>query len=403
MNLPDTEPFITPVDDPCQYNPDWRSMVAGYLVSAGVNTEEKLRSVAMTGCIEVVEKVEVREDKSDDAEKPSKKGRKKPKKQPKKKFVQKKTLVPVIPFCEHTEYRSFANDKWIVEQVLLCNERSNGGRTPDRFLPMRLAEVWYEEKDCEAAIKHRLEALLLTEVGIDVITADLVGQPSIQPAIEAYEKMYFNCRDENFEISPSMHLVTRMAMPFGPLKMYLKKWEEMKDGFCVQDGRPIAKDSDIWKAIGATMGYDTLIYVWNWERRASGIKDRSLKHKLECTWHSAVSRIMTSLFTGDMKHEDAARILATCTAQLKFIDDSSNGKGGGDSDDETLALLAILRAAAPKMRVLEEGAAGMITDSEIQGRIEAQQAIDKQGIQDAGKNVAEEIIDAQIANAIDGD
>ena len=53
------------------------------------------------------------------------------------------------------------------------------------------------------------------------------------------------------------------------------------------------------------------------------------------------------------------------------------------------------------MRTLAEGAAGMITDSDIQNRIAAQQAIDKQNIYDAGKQVADEIIDAQIEQAID--
>lgn len=399
MNLPERELLVTPVDDPCQYNPAWRSIVAGYLFSIGVRTEEDLKSIAMTGCLVV----EAPGPKADDgSEKKPKKGKKNAKKPQKRKDVHKKTHVPVIPFFEHPEYRGFANDRWIAAQVLMCCERAEGHALSDEFVPIRLAERWYDEADHEAAMKKRLDALLLTEIGIDVITMDLIGLPSVQPAVEAYEKLYFNCRDENFNTSPSMQLITRFAMPFGPIKMYLKKWEELDDeGFCVQDGRPIAKDSDVWKAVGATMGYDALIYTWNWDKRAHGIKDTSLRHKLECTWHGAISRIMTALFTGDMKHEDAARILATCTAQLKFLSDDR--KEGGEEEDDTLALLAILRTAAPRMRVLEEGAAGMITDNDIQGRIAAQQAIDKQGIQDAGANVAEEIIDAQISNAIDGE
>ena len=54
------------------------------------------------------------------------------------------------------------------------------------------------------------------------------------------------------------------------------------------------------------------------------------------------------------------------------------------------------------MRVLAEGSAGMITDNEIQNRIAAQQAIDRQTIEDAGKQVSDEVIDAQILEAIDG-
>ena len=53
------------------------------------------------------------------------------------------------------------------------------------------------------------------------------------------------------------------------------------------------------------------------------------------------------------------------------------------------------------MRELVSGGAGMITDNDIQARIESQQAIDKTNIQDAGKQVANEIIDAQISEAIE--
>ena len=73
-----------------------------------------------------------------------------------------------------------------------------------------------------------------------------------------------------------------------------------------------------------------------------------------------------------------------------------------EGEDSTMAVLAILQAAAPKMRVLEAGSAGMITDNDIQNRIAAQQAIDKTNIKDEGKQVAEEIIDAQIEHAIEG-
>ena len=66
-----------------------------------------------------------------------------------------------------------------------------------------------------------------------------------------------------------------------------------------------------------------------------------------------------------------------------------------------MALLAIMSAAAPKMRELVKGGEGMITDNDIQSRIESQLAIDKTKIHDAGKQVEAEIIDAQIADAVE--
>ena len=76
---------------------------------------------------------------------------------------------------------------------------------------------------------------------------------------------------------------------------------------------------------------------------------------------------------------------------------------GGAGEDATVALMAILTAAAPKMRTLVQGGEGMISDNEIRDRIASQQAIDKTAIQDAGKQVDAQVIDAQIVNAINGD
>lgn len=404
MNLPETGDVTTPVDDPCQFSPAWRSMVASYLYSKGVRTIKDLRSIAMTGCVEVVEVVECEEDAS---EKRSKKGggkgakAKKGKDVHKKTHVQRKSSVPLNPFFSHPEYRPLANDKWIAAHLKMCDESLEGKILSDESVPFKLAERWYLERENEGAMKKRLEPLLLTDIGVDIITLDLIGMSKVQPAVEAYEKMYFNCRDENFALHPSMQLISRFAMPYGPLKMYLRKWETLDDDdFCEQDGRPIAKDSDVWRAIGATMGYDALIYAWGWSAKAHGLGDHTLGDMILISWKASVSKMLSDMFTGNISHEDASRMLASYTGQLKYLSDDR--KEGASGEEETSAMLAVLYAAAPKMRVLVEGGEGMITDNEIQSRIAAQQAIDKTNIQDAGEQVSNEVIEAQIENAIGG-
>ena len=400
MDLQETGDVTTPVDDPCQFNPAWRSMVAGYLFSSGVRIEDDFKSLAMTGCVTVTVTVTDKDDNVKQSKKTNVAKSKKKCANTKDKAVLKKVSRKIPPFDTHPEYRPYALDKWIRDMVYMMEAKIRGEHLADKHVPFRLAEKWYMEMDSEAAMKKRIEPLLLTEAPMDVITLDLIGIPSAQPALEAYEKLYFNCRDEKFNLSTSGQLVQRFAMPWGPLKTFLHKWEDLdEDGFCIQDGRPIAKDSDIWRAIAATMGYEALMYAWKWNRRAHGMKEDSLERMIDLSWKVSALMLLSDLFTGNMKHEDAARILAAYTAQAKKISDDKSD--GGDGEDTTMALLAIMSAAAPKMRALVDGGEGMITDNDIQSRIESQLAIDKTKIQDAGKHVETEIIDAQIAEAVE--
>lgn len=371
--------------------------MAAYLFSLGRWTKKDLESIARTGSVTVTRFVTPEEPK-----KPHKGGKPKKKgaKPAKPKAVEEKVSWPIPPFDKSPEYRAFALDKWIVAQMEMYNERADGGAVSDKSVPFALASKWYSEMDTESAMRKRLEPLLLTEATMEVVTMDLVGMPSVQPAIEAYEKMYFNCRDDNFNLHPSMQLLERFAMPWGSLKMYLHKWETLdKDGFCVEDGRPMARDSDVWRAIAVNMGYEALMYLWGWDKRAHGLEDNSLQRMIELSWKASVARLLSDLYTGNIAHEDAARVLASYTAQSKFISDEKRGGGNGGANDTTTALMNILYLAAPNMVQFDE-ADESARNEEIQSRIASQLAINKQSIEDHGKQVEAEIIDAQISDAV---
>jgi hypothetical protein len=257
------------------------------------------------------------------------------------------------------------------------------------------------EQDTEAAMKKRLEPMLLTTIGMDIITLDLTGLPSLQPAIEAYERLFFNCRIDNFELNPSKQLIQRFAMPWGPLKTFLRKFEEVdEDGFVIGDGRPLAKDSDVWKAIGATMGYEALMYYWRWDERAHGIQDHSIKRMIEISWKAAVGKLFSDLYTGNIAHEDAAKVLSAYTAQTKFISDASKGAGSGEEGDVVKALMAVLYQTSPKMVAIDAEEV-VNKDEEIRSRIQSQLAISKQEIDDKGAQVDQEVMNAQIDGAVD--
>ena len=406
MDLLEHGDIVTPVDDPCQFNPAWRSILAQYLFANGRWDKESLGFLAKTGCVTVTNTITctvtatVANGKSGKGKKNAKSAKSAKNKPKKTATVTEKVLRPLYPFHKHPEYRVFASDPWILRQLSYMTDKADGKPTSDENVPLKLAQRWYSEMDSESAMKKRIEPLLLTEIGMDIIAMDLLGFPSAQPAIEAYEKMYFNCRDENFKIHPSLQLRMKMAMPWGPLKAYLRKWETTdEEGFCEQDGRPVAKDSDVWRAVGATMGYEALMYLWRWERFAHGLEDTSLMHMMEISWKSGMSRLLSDLYTGNIAHEDVARLLAAFTAHMKYISDDR--KEGGEGGEMAEAFMALLGVAAPKMRELVAGGAGMISDVEIQARIESQQAIDKTHIQDAGKQIDAQVIDAQITEAVE--
>lgn len=432
MEIPEIGDVVTPVDDPYQYNPAWRSVLASYLFSVW-----RFRGKADFDCLAKTGKVNVpKEELEGTKRKPGKddgKGGKEKKKLGRPKSDDSKRAVrenvrgalacqwvegedaegdrkdeamsapkPIPPFDTEPQYRRLANDRWVMAQVMMFNDNVDGKPLSDASVPYRLAQRWYLEPDTEAALKKRLEAMLLTEVGLDIVALDMFGEVAARPAVEAYEKMYFNCRDDKFEISKSTHLVNRMAMPYGPLKAFLHKWEHMdEEGFCIEDGRPIAKDSDVWKAVAATMGYEPLIYLWRWDRTAHGIKDRSLEHLIEIGWKASASRMLSDLFTGEVSHEDAARVLSAFTAQAKKITDDRNGRASGDDTDTTKALMSVLYATSPKMVAFSDDDASSM-NSDIQSRIASQLAINKQSIEDKGKAVEAEVVDAQIAASVSG-
>lgn len=405
MQLLDTEEVITPIDDPCQFMPAWRSIVAGYLFSMEIRTKEDLDSIAKSGCRPLKINVTVKDDEEEsDKKRKPKGGKTKPKKKiPSKIKTAVKTVYrPVPPFDTHPEYRSMASDKWIAASVVLMDDCANGRPSTAETAPLLLAKRWYQEPDNEAAMKKRIEPLLLTGIDMDVVTLDLMGVISWRPAMEAYERMYFNCRGDNWEINPSMQLIQRFAMPWGPLKTYLREDDvvDIKTGLILGEGRPLAKASDVWRAIAALMGYEALMFTWQWNNRCHGIKDNSVEHMIDLMWKASAARQLTDLFTGNVRHEDVARLLSAFTSQSKHIIDSRSNGASGEEGTVTKALMAVLYQTSPKMITIDadEEAA---RNSDIQSRIQSQLAIAKQSVEDKGAQINQEVMNEQIANAIE--
>lgn len=399
MKLLGEKDVVTPIDDICQFDPAWRASVANYLFDCGVTTKEDLKNICDFGGIPVIVEKEI--DNNEEQNKDRKKTKTKKKKVPKKK-KNVNVIRPIPPFYKHPCYRCFAADKWIMGLIELIDSESKSLPSTMETSAIKLARRWYQEIDHEAAMKKRLEPLLLTEVDMDIIAEDLLGFKDRRPAVEAYERLYFNCRDENWNRNPSAQLIQRFAMPYGPLKTFLRKYEHLdKNRFVEEDGRPLAKESDVWRAIAATQGYEALMYVWKWDNLAGKGMDKknAVDRMIEKSWTVAMSNIFSILYKGEISNEDIARVLSALTAQSKKISDDRNGRSDSGENDTTKALMAVLSMVAPKMVVFSEEDDKARND-EIQSRIASQLAISKQEIEDKGEQVNAEVIDAQISDAI---
>ena len=391
---------MTPVEDPCEYDAAWRFSLASYLFSAGVRSKDDFICLGNNGGIMVAAQEPPKQ-----TERHKVKGKKK--KQGKtKKPAAKKVVRPVAPFSEHSEYRSLASDEWVRKMVFLMSEEAAGLQISEDYRPIKMAMRWYGQNDSEAAMKKRLEPLLLTDASLDVIALDLIGSLQHKAIIKAYERLFFSSRDDDFNLHPSIQRIQKLAMPWGPLNLGATEHKERKDsdtGVVEGNGRPRAKASDLWRVVAADLGYDALMTMWKWTARAHGLTDGSAGDMLklpQVVITILLNNAFESLCAGTMGHKDAAKMLSSYTATLLKLMDARRKNNDGELDEATETLMSILQLVAPKMIIPKEGSPGMITDDEIRGRIAAQQAIENQPIEDAGEQVGFDITNQYIQDKI---
>lgn len=309
--------IVTPLDNPCQFDPDWRNRIACMLASA-----------------------------------------------PRSKFP--------------PEYSGYAKDRWIKEQAAYLREEGSGGDIPEKHRIYRYARIWSMGSG-PADTKFRLEPLLLTPVSYEVIALDLGGGSVPPSAFEAYEKLYFNIRDDSGRLSRSCQL---------------RQWFAMPDGELDRDSPPEL----VWKAVGALAGYDTLVRAWMW-RDAHGLSQQSEEYMMDEMWRAAQSRLFMSVFRDNVGHESLAKLLSAFTSQSKLIRESGNQ--AGDSADSTKALMAVLCAAAPKMVSAARDVDYINAETKaIEGKLIANSVIDATPIKDAGAAVGNEVVEKMITEKV---
>lgn len=306
--------IVTPIDNPVQFDPDWRNAIA----TAAVDYPK----------------------------------------------------VRVDPM-----YRAYMHDPWIVRHIDYLKLRRAGRALSKRNEPSRLASTWYQGSRV-SDVKMRIEPLLLTPVSYDIIAQDIGGGDTMRDAFEAYEKLYFNIRDNNGQLSKSCQLRQYFSLPEG------------------QFGHDTPPEK-LWKMVGALMGYDTLMRMWLWGD-ASGLTNRSEEYMLNEMWRVAQSRLFMHIFSDRVGHESLAKLLSAFTGQAKMLHDSASGTG--QVFDTARVLMALLANTRPTII----GAAAVVDSvsditAAIRAKLAAQKTISATEIVDKGIEEGAAELDAAIA------
>lgn len=272
-------------------------------------------------------------------------------------------------------YQEYLRDPWIKRHIEYLTLTRSGRAVPRRLDASRLASTWHQGSRVSDT-KMRLEPLLLTAVGYDVVSDDIGGGNVPEEVFETYEKLYFNIRDDKGRLSRSCQLRQYFALPEGQL------------------GRdaPLEK---LWKMVGALMGYDTLVQTWLWGD-ASGLTNRSGDYMLNEMWRVAQSRIFMHIFSDRVGHESLAKLLSAFTGQAKMLHDSSSGTGPVFETAKTLmALLANTRPTVIGAAAVVDSVSDLT--AAIRAKLAAQKTISNTEVVDVGIEEGKAMLDAAIA------
>lgn len=273
------------------------------------------------------------------------------------------------------EYAPYLRDPWIRRRKDYLVKVKNRRRLSKDDHAIRLASTWYQGSR-QSDIKARLEPLLLTPIGFDIINLD-IGTELVPPeTFKAYERLFFSVRQADGRQSRSCQLRQYFAMPDGKL-------DRKTD------------DTEIWKIVGALLGYDTLVNMWLWVD-AHGIQNTSKEFMFDEMWRVAQSQIFTGMIAGRIGMEPLSKMLSSFTAQVRMTRETgSTTQQGVEMGRALMTLLGMMMPEVINTAKDVDTNNEQITAS-IRNRLAAQKTISSQGIVDAGKEIGEETLNAHI-------
>lgn len=267
----------TPIDDPTQYNPNWRHKIAELFLA-----DPKLK-------------------------------------------------LPTL-------YKDYQKDEYIRKhaEFLKAVKEDKVTKEQDGY---RFAYRWSQQLK-HSASRFKIEPLLLTPVSTDTIAKAMSGKALSKEPFELYERIFFNIRDENWDLNQSCHLRMHFALP-----------EQAK----VTSETQIP---ELWKVVGVQGGYMGLCRLWVWHS-APGVEDFDSRYLAQEAWRTAQATMLERIVKGQMKDFDLINWAGKFT-ESERLRNETNGTDSGANKMATM-LLDVLSHAAPKVlevsRTVDETAA----------------------------------------------
>jgi len=223
-------------------------------------------------------------------------------------------------------YKDYHKDEWIRKHAEFLKSHKTGTvkRSMDDY---RLAHKWFNQER-ESSTKFKLEPLLLTPVGFTTIGKALAGKDLGKEPFEVYERVFFNIRDENFDLHQSCHLRMYFALP-----------EETS----VSASTSIP---ELWKVVGVQGGYMGLCRLWVWHS-APDIEEFDTRYLSQEAWRTAQSTMLERMVRGKMKDFDLINWAGKFTESERLRTDSNTEDSGANK--MATMLLNVLSHAAPKV------------------------------------------------------
>lgn len=273
------------------------------------------------------------------------------------------------------EYEHYKRDPWIRKQITYIKAARSGRRLSNDDNNLRLASLWFQGSR-PSDVKSRIEPLLLTPISFDVISLDIGGGNVPVEAFKAYEKLYFNIRLDNGGQNESCQLRQYFALPSG---VKLSK----------------ASDTELWRMVGALMGYDTLVSMWLWSG-AHGLTNQSRDYMMDEMWRVAQSNLFLDIFAGRVNTESLSKLLGAFTNQTRMVRETNSTTSVGLETSKTL--LAFLQMTAPEIinSAKTVDASKDVVTKQIRDRLAAQKNVSMQDVVDRGVDIGEDALNQKM-------
>jgi hypothetical protein len=276
------------------------------------------------------------------------------------------------------EYPELLSDDFVQDHMAylqLDTDAQGGTPLSSTLRAHHVASTWHMNDDLNSP-RFRIEPMLLTGAGYDVIASD-IGNISAA-SVEAYEKLFFNTRAADGTLGQGCYTRQRLA---------------------IDETVPIgaATPTDvIWRMCAFSMGYEGLVSLWHWEKHATGLDGRKPDILSEVMREFQVT-MLNSVLRRDINAFDLNNVFGNYIQHQRMLFDTKQEVGGvRELSSMMLGFLQVIQPKlAPAARKVDDEIGDMVANAAIQERLQAQRNISQtklQGTPGAGHEAITEML-----------